>query len=105
MSFRSKILARLTALEEDLRLLTQAYAKERTTIAAYRELNERLTKQNEQLMDRLMAIDFTKFKTFVVPEHAPEPPPKWNPEEDEDMAGEAFDPAEVRNSNEGSRNA
>lgn len=48
---------------------------------------KRLIKQNNQLMDRLMATNFQELKEFT-PEQGSAEPMIYNPEVDEDNAGE-----------------
>lgn len=83
MSYKKNILEKLERIQTQLE-------KSGATVGILREEIDRLRKENEKLMDRFMAMDFEKFKTYN-PEFSVEPVKEQALyDEDESNAGEIF---------------
>lgn len=86
MSWKDKI----TELDEKLERLIKVIEQKNEVIKILRHRVMVLEERENSLLDRLMARDIPEYKTYTAFENAPSTPP--NPLEDEDLAGESFNP-------------
>ena len=84
------MLQKLDSLETLLSHRVLQVKKDNVSILVLKEHIKRLEKQNQDLMDRLMARDIPELKTYVIPESKVEPE-SYTFTEDEDIAGEIIE--------------
>jgi len=85
-----KILQKVEALEAVLNHRVLQAKKDNTAVVILKEHIKRLEKQNQELMDRLMARDIPELKTYTIPVSETVYDP-YRAEEDEDIAGEIIE--------------
>jgi len=94
MWFRKKDRSRLRKIEEALIVLGQAVVHRDNLIVEQRGLIDKLMKDNNTLLDRMMSQNFESFKTFTYPEQVDES--NYDFMQDESLAGEVYDGEENR---------